>query len=302
MNTLDSVVISSPYGKTEECAQLVVDDTSMPFVLQDIMTVDETYTLSFWIRSTTNSKVIVTDNTFPITSEWKKHTITFTSYDVNLVFVFPKIGSYWIYHPQLEFGSVATDWSPSPEDINAETVEAVQNVQDGVDANKDSIDNAVLDIDAIKGMIATLVTGENGESLMTQTENGWTFSMAQTLKNIDSISSNYTTMSGQLTSVESVTNVLTKKLDDLGDYPEYIDIGIVDGQPAIILGETDSEFKVLITNTAIEFLAGGLIPAYITNEALNITKATISEELQQGGFVWKVRSNGNYSLIWKGVD
>ena len=62
----------------------------------------------------------------------------------------------------------------------------------------------------------------------------------------------------------------------------------------------DSDFKLLITNTRIMFMEGSSTPAYITNKSLHITKAVVEEELQQGEFVWKARSNGNLGLIWKG--
>lgn len=87
---------------------------------------------------------------------------------------------------------------------------------------------------------------------------------------------------------------------DLGQIGEYVHIGTYEGEPCIELGESDSDFKLVITNTRIMFMEGTGIPAYINNQSLHIRKAVIEEELQQGGFVWKVRSNGNMGLVWKG--
>lgn len=89
---------------------------------------------------------------------------------------------------------------------------------------------------------------------------------------------------------------------DLGLLGEYVKIGTYEGEPCIELGEKDSDFKLLITNTRIQFMEGTSVPAYINNQALHITKAVVEEELQQGEFVWKVRNNGNMGLMWKGVD
>lgn len=89
---------------------------------------------------------------------------------------------------------------------------------------------------------------------------------------------------------------------DLGLIGEYVQIGIYDGEPCIELGEKDSEFKLIITNTRILFMEGSTVPAYINNQSLYINKAVVEEELQQGEFVWKVRSNGNLGLVWKGVN
>lgn len=88
---------------------------------------------------------------------------------------------------------------------------------------------------------------------------------------------------------------------DLGVIGEYVQIGTYEGEPCIELGETDSDFKLRITNTRMLFMEGTNVVAYISNQSLHIKKAVIEEELQQGEFVWKARSNGNLGLIWKGV-
>lgn len=87
---------------------------------------------------------------------------------------------------------------------------------------------------------------------------------------------------------------------DLGTIGEYVHIGAYEGEPCIELGEGDSDFKLIITNTRIMFVEGTSVPAYINNQSLHIKKAVIEEELQQGSFVWKVRANGNMGLVWKG--
>lgn len=89
---------------------------------------------------------------------------------------------------------------------------------------------------------------------------------------------------------------------DLGVIGEYVKIGTYEDEPCIELGETDSDFKLLITNTRMLFMEGNDIVAHISNQSLHIKKAVIEEELQQGGFVWKIRSNGNLGLMWKGVN
>lgn len=87
---------------------------------------------------------------------------------------------------------------------------------------------------------------------------------------------------------------------DLGRIGDYIHIGTYEGEPCIELGETDSDFRLIITNTRIMFMEGSDVPAYINNQSLHIKKAVIEEELQQGSFVWKIRDNGNMGLVWKG--
>ena len=87
---------------------------------------------------------------------------------------------------------------------------------------------------------------------------------------------------------------------DIGKLGEYVHIGTYEGEPCIELGESDSDFKLVITNTRILFMEGSTVPAHINNQSLHITKAVIEEEIQQGEFVWKTRANGNLGLMWKG--
>lgn len=88
---------------------------------------------------------------------------------------------------------------------------------------------------------------------------------------------------------------------DLGRIGEYVNIGTYEGEPCIELGEADSDFKLLITNTRMIFMEGTGVPAYFNNQSMHIKKAVVEDELQQGGFVWQVRSNGNLGLVWKGA-
>lgn len=90
-------------------------------------------------------------------------------------------------------------------------------------------------------------------------------------------------------------------ISDLGRIGDYVHIGTYENEPCIELGESDSDFRLIITNTRIMFMEGSDVPAYINNQSLNIKKAVIEEELQQGNFVWKIRSNGNMGLVWKGA-
>jgi hypothetical protein len=104
-------------------------------------------------------------------------------------------------------------------------------------------------------------------------------------------------------SAESIIYSLNGKqysISDLGTIGDYVHIGTYEGEPCIELGESDSNFKLIITNTRIMFMENSDVPAYINNQSLNIKKAVIEEELQQGNFVWRIRDNGNMGLVWKG--
>lgn len=205
-------------------------------------------------------------------------------------------GDLYFKNLKLEKGNRATDWTPAPEDVNEE----IADVQNSANTNAEQIRNALLMIDNINAMIQTLVTGENGESLMTQTDTGWTFSMADIQNTLGMLGKNVGTLTEDSAETKSLIDGLNQSIADLGEYTDYIKFGVDGGKPCIYLGETDSVFKVLITNTDIRFVEGSVVPASISNQALNIETAIVNKEIRQGGFSWNIRANGNYSLSWKG--
>ena len=73
------------------------------------------------------------------------------------------------------------------------------------------------------------------------------------------------------------------------------------GNPLIELGSSNSSFRVMITNTSIDFMDGSLRIAYISKDALNITSATVSKEFKIGdvngsGYIWQKRPNNHLGL------
>lgn len=92
-----------------------------------------------------------------------------------------------------------------------------------------------------------------------------------------------------------------RSIADLGALGEYVKIGVYEDEPCLELGEADSDFKLIITNTRIMFMDGTTMPAYINNESLHINKAEIEDELRFGRFKWKIRDNGNMGLVWEEV-
>ncbi len=156
-------------------------------------------------------------------------------------------------------------------------------------------------ITQLADMIATLVTDGNGASLMTQTENGWTFSIGEIVDSLTNTAENVDALSENVDGVNSSLDSLQQAVNDLGVLADYVIITTYNGQPCIELGEGDNDFKLRITNTEIQFADGTTIPAYVSNKKLMIEQAEVKDEMQFGGFVWKIRSNGNMGLMWKGV-
>ena len=273
------------------------------------------YTLSFMAYADSNVELnhlhimnpdgnVMINASIPIATVPAKYVHTFTvvnAYDPASIMIGyrdPDGATVPIYirDMKLEKGNCATDWTPSPED----TEHAIDDAMDAVNTNANRINDVQLDLDSLNATISSLVTGENGESLMTQTETGWTFNISAIQNTLNEATSNIGDMSSDIAYMSGALTALNNSVDDLGVYTDYIQFGVDDGKPCIILGELDSAFKVLITNTDIRFVEGSSVPAYISNQSLHVEKAVISDELRQGGFVWIARENGNYGLLWKG--
>lgn len=182
------------------------------------------------------------------------------------------------------------------------TKEEVQHVEGLANDAQETAVNAESLIKQLSDNISMLVTDGNGTSLMTQTDDGWVFSTTELQNGIDRTSEGLAELVNDLGSATSTVEVLQQAVDDLGVLSDYIVIGTYEEEPCIELGETDSDFKLRITNTKVVYTEGSTVLAYFTNQSMYIKNAVIEEELQQGGFVWKVRSNGNMGLVWKGVS
>lgn len=200
---------------------------------------------------------------------------------------------------KFESGHTPTHWTPAPEDMA--TSNDVATVQSSSDMIENRLSTAESLIEQLSDSLAVLVRDGNGESLMVQTENGWTFSTNQIQSMVDAASEKLADLTNDIGDTNSVVNSLQQAMADLGILNDYVKIGAYENEPCIELGESDSDFKLLITNTRIMFMEGSGLPAYLSNQSLFIKKAVIEEELQQGEFVWKARSNGNLGLIWKGA-
>ena len=208
------------------------------------------------------------------------------------------IGGIAFRNIKIEKGSKPTNWTPAPEDMaTADSLdianERIENVNEKVLTNTSLIEQ-------LSESISMLVTDGNGASLMTQTENGWTFSTGDIQTLVNKTSEDLAKLTDEVGDTNHTITVLEQAVADLGEIAEYVKITTYEDEPCIELGEGDSEFKLRITNTRMMFTEGSTVLAYFNNQSLHVKKIVVEEEFQQGGFVWKARANGNLGLVWKG--
>lgn len=161
---------------------------------------------------------------------------------------------------------------------NAEEIE-LRATKEEVTANSKTLAESL--IQQVADMIKMTVTDSNGQTAMTQTADGWTF---------------------DISSLQDTVNSLAENVK-IGDYTYTDESGVQRTEPAIDLCETDTGFKLKITNTRILFTddTNNLVWIDSTEKTLNTQKVK-AEEVQLGGWIWQARNNGrNIGLVWKGA-
>lgn len=167
MNVLEICTIESPYGKSDECAKLSIYDVAEWFVLSDIMSTGTVYTFNAWIRSDDIGNVTIGESYFTTATGWTRCKATFMADDANLKLIFSTPGTYYVYHPQLEIGTVATDWTPAPEDQSEEMEVRFSVEADKIEAQFEVVNNNITNLDETikQKYIKTITENENGISI-----------------------------------------------------------------------------------------------------------------------------------------
>lgn len=205
---------------------------------------------------------------------------------------------------KFEIGNKSTDYSKAPEDIaSVEQVidvnQKTEDIKSEVNSYKERLAEINVITEEIQNCISMLVTDGNGSSLMTQTEDGWTFNIDKINKSVNDISKGLDNLQNELGSTSNTINELSKAVANVSKISAYVKIRLEENKPCIELGTGDNNFKLLITNTDIRFMEGSSVPAYINNKSLYIKKAIVEEELEQGSFSWVLHGSGNLGLMWK---
>ena len=221
------------------------------------------------------------------------------------------VGDWFEIEPdslKLEKGNKVTDWTPAPEDVS----DGINSAQNTADDAKASIETAETIIQQLANSIASLVRDGNGGSLIKQDSSGfYYFDISEIENGLSDTANSANDLEGVVLDASGQIDVLKSTVEALRARTEYVrSYTDANGQPCLELGEGDSAFKVRITNTEIQFAEGTAVPARMNRQMLIIEKAMVRNELQfgddeevaDGVWIWKRRSNGNLGLMWRGVD
>lgn len=205
---------------------------------------------------------------------------------------------------KLERGTVPTDWTPAPEDLA--TSDEIDDIQHEIENTDNRVTVAEASLELLNNSIKSLVTDENGSSLMTQTSDGWTFNIGSLQSDVENVSSQINEVVGDMDAVNSLAQQTNDLANDLAEKTAYITMTQDDeGDPVMELGRADSLFRIRITNTSIDFMEGSQRIAYITNKQLYIQSSVVTDEMKIGatsGYIWKKRGNNHMGLRWVGEN
>ena len=174
----------------------------------------------------------------------------------------------------------------------------------------DSMDNTTSNLSSslqiLSDKLTSFVNGAVSSSLVTQTADGFSFNFEQYVNDIAKNSNEISEVQNALESDSKNLKTLEEAVNNidgvLSKQQSYINLTQdSSGKPLIELGAGNSSFRVMITNTSIDFMDGSIRIAYISKDALNITSATVSKEFKIGdvdgaGYIWQKRSNNHLGL------
>lgn len=179
-------------------------------------------------------------------------------------------------------------------------------------ATSERVTTAESMIQQIANSLTSLIRDGNGGSLIKQDSSGfYYFDISEIESGLSDTANGLNDLEGIVLDANGEIDVLKSTAEALRARTEYVRSYVdANGQPCLELGEGDSAFKLRITNTEIQFAEGTAIPARMNRQMLIIEKAMVRNELQfgddeevaDGVWIWKRRSNGNLGLMWKGVN
>lgn len=283
MNRLESCIVTSPFGVDDECAKFIIDDISSPFILNNIAVINQTYTLSLWIRSENESQLLVSGSSLPTYTDWKKHIITFKALATHVAMHFNTTGTFYIYHPQLEIGNKASDWTESPED----TDDKINDVESGLrEAINDQHTTILQDCEQI-------ILG----SLKSYTMTGDFEEYKKVVENQLKILSDQTTLqfTQTTTRLTEVNNVLQEQINNITKYFTF-DIN------GLTIGQVDNPYKVIIDNDRYSMTVNDVEVMWIADGKVYTPEIEVTRAFKLFGYLIDQDQNGNVNCAYVGGE
>jgi hypothetical protein len=270
---------------------LTGNELTMP---SGVFTPGESYTVSFLVKSTiplvlsfrdSNGLNVVASGTYSIlnATSWKRVWWTFkaVSSGVNPVFYLQKgdntsVGEFSVTQVKLEKGSVPSDWTPAPEDVDA-----LMDKKIGINYAKLTSEYS----SAIE--LATDEINLSVSKSLSTTE-------GNLIKYIDTeVSATAGQFEIKFTEIDSTTASHETQLAEVNSYFKFSPTGLN-------IGKSDSPLQINISNSQMDFIDNGAVVAYVNGQKMYIDSLEVLTNLVVGNHKIE-KYNTNITLIkWAG--
>lgn len=282
MNSLQSTIVTSPFGKDEECGMFVIDTVQSPFIFDGLTNAGQEYTLSFWVRSAKAASVTIGEDKFSTTTSWTKVATTFIADDAYVSVFFNTATTYYIYHIQMELGNQPTDWTPAPEDVDKAIVDKGEELGQVIVEQSQSAKDAA--------------NAYTDEKLNDYVESDDFISFEKDVSaRLDVMDENVTISIETLTKqIVAVNNELTTNHNLILKYFEF-------GENGLVIGVTDNPYKTRIDNDRYSMTMNNVEILYFDGNGKGyIPDLTVDRAFNLLGLRFEKDSNGNLNCEYNG--
>ncbi|MCO4651778.1 hypothetical protein Si036_01151 [Streptococcus infantarius subsp. infantarius] len=187
------------------------------------------------------------------------------------------VATVWVAFPKVERGTISTDHSEAPEDIQAD-----------IDSKADQA-LTQQQLEALEAKRQQMIVEIEAKATLEQVSELTTF--LNNLKKEDT--------DGRQKIIE-ITKAIEERVKDIEPIMEYsqklkfVDTYITQGNGGMIIGANDSTTKVVVTPNRISFQDGGSEVAYISQSVLHIDNGVFTMSLQLGHFITRAHPKNQY--------
>lgn len=183
----------------------------------------------------------------------------------------------WIVRPKVEIGTVSTDFTEAPEDVQAD-----------IDSKADSALTQE-QLNALEAKRLQMEVELKAKATLEQVSELETF--------INNLKQEETDGRQKIIEITKAIEERVKDIEPIMEYSQklkFMDTYITQGNGGMVIGANDSTTKVVVTPDRISFQSGGSEVAYISQRMLHIDNGVFTMSLQLGHFITRAHPKDEY--------
>ncbi|WP_164682180.1 phage tail protein [Streptococcus hyointestinalis] len=242
----------------------------------------KTVMMSFWAKASVNGLPFVSRTGYQsetaeaglkLTTDWKYYSFPLVKKPTGnatseWIFHVWGQGTVWVNHPKIEYGTISTDYSEAPEDIQADiNTKADQALtQEQINALNER---------------AGLIQAEMEAKAAMDTVTKWFAEYQQFAKDQKA---GMQRSNNDIVTLSQRVNAIDTNLGNMAQRWSFIDTYMKAGNEGLVIGKNDGSSSVRISDNRISFYSAGQEVAYISNGVLQIDNGVFTKTLQIGRF------------------